>query len=161
LNPLLLFVLVLFMAESNVRNYFKWSTSTCGKNWFNLSCGHLLSNACYEMFVSILPLRMITTQMWWLYIIQQKFDVFSCFKKFQLFSFHEIGDQILKICFDCGGEFMNIAFQEHLVEHEFIMIWLHHTHLNRMVLKTTTTQLLKWCVPCCMHLKLIYHFGLK
>jgi hypothetical protein len=52
-----------------------------------------------------------------LYIIQHKFDVFSCFKKFQFFSFHEIGNQILKIHFDCGGEFMNNAFQEHLVEH--------------------------------------------
>jgi transposase InsO family protein len=52
-----------------------------------------------------------------LYIIQHKFDVFSCFKKFQFFSLHEIGDQILKICSDCGGEFMNIAFQEHLAKH--------------------------------------------
>jgi hypothetical protein len=54
-----------------------------------------------------------------LYIIQHKFDVFFCFKKFQFFSFHEIGNQILKIHFDCGGEFMNIAFQKHLVQHGF------------------------------------------
>ena len=101
-------------------------------------CGPLRVQArgAYEYFVTFIDNY---SRYGYVYLMHKKSETFGKFKEFMAEAKKQLGKSLKTLLSDCGGEYLDTEFKDHLLEHGILSQLIDLEHHSRMMLQKEET----------------------